>query len=253
MGFKVKLISVIIPFHKEIDLIGRAVESVFRQICFESGIRVEIIIGNDGNISQSDIRAAIPVPRQNCNIIITNNTGVKGPGGARNCAIRASSGDYFAFLDSDDVWLDGKLAAQVNLFESGADFVATGYRFNNSSKVISPPDPQERRIDVFRDLGILTSSVMVRACLLKNNAFRDLRFSQDIDLWYRILRSPNVEYRSLSEPYVVYSKGGSSRNKFEQARSLWDVMTLNKIPPTNKIKCIMLYAARGLKNHVFSF
>ena len=82
---------------------------------------------------------------------------------------------------------------------------------------------------MFRDLGILTSSVIVRADLVRSKMFRDLRFSQDIDLWYRILKNSEVTYGSLKEPFVIYCTEGSTKNKFKQALSVWRVMVVNRI------------------------
>ena len=245
-----KLISVIIPFYNELDLIGDAVASVDRQDLSGHDVAVEVIIGNDGDISHRDVRAAISEKVVATRVTIIDNEGEKGPGGARNCAIRASKGDYLAFLDADDFWLDGKLAAQVQLLESGVHFIATAYRMSDSSATIYAPSPKGRRINVFRDLGILTSSVIVRADLVRSKMFRDLRFSQDIDLWYRILKTSEVTYGSLKEPFVIYCTEGSTKNKFKQALSVWRVMVVNQISFIERIICISIYAIRGLKNHI---
>jgi len=44
-----------------------------------------------------------------------------GPAAARNVGIAASSGDFIAFLDADDLWLPGKLRRQLDLFEAQPD------------------------------------------------------------------------------------------------------------------------------------
>ena len=52
-----------------------------------------------------------------------------GPPVARNNGLAAARGDYVAFLDSDDVWLPGKLSAQVEHLEGNPDVgtVFTGW------------------------------------------------------------------------------------------------------------------------------
>lgn len=51
-------------------------------------------------------------------VVVTTNTRSPGLAGARNTGITASQADYVAFLDDDDLWLPGKLAAQIALLEA---------------------------------------------------------------------------------------------------------------------------------------
>lgn len=52
-----------------------------------------------------------------------------GVAGCRNTALAAAAGRYIAFLDSDDLWLPPKLAAQIAFMEAnGAALSYTGFR-----------------------------------------------------------------------------------------------------------------------------
>ncbi|MFC5830525.1 glycosyltransferase family 2 protein [Nonomuraea insulae] len=54
------------------------------------------------------------------------NTRTAGLPGARNTGIAACESDLIAFCDDDDVWLPGKLAAQVRALRGGGEFASCG-------------------------------------------------------------------------------------------------------------------------------
>lgn len=75
---------------------------------------LEIIVVDDGSTDGTqDAVAAIEDPRIR---LIAHETN-RGAAAARNTAIRASRGDFIAFLDSDDTWVAEKLAVQLALME----------------------------------------------------------------------------------------------------------------------------------------
>lgn len=98
------MISVIIPTFNRADLIKRSVDSVINQ----TYSNWELIIVDDR--STDDTRNVIaPYLKSEHNIKYFENRRAKGPAGARNCGIEASSGEYLAFLDSDDEWTPNHL------------------------------------------------------------------------------------------------------------------------------------------------
>jgi len=100
------LVSVVIPVYNRAHLIGRAVSSVLRQ----SYKNFEIVIVDDA--SHDDLAGALAEfsdPRLRCISHPVN----RGAAAARNTGIAAASGEFVAFLDSDDIWFAGKLAHQV--------------------------------------------------------------------------------------------------------------------------------------------
>lgn len=243
------LISVVVPFYREIELIGRAVASVFSQAKkADADISFEILIGNDGKYTSAEIMAGID--RDNNGAVqVIQNVGPRGPGGARNTCLRESNGELIAFLDADDFWMDSKLSLQLPLINQGSTFVASGYLLEGSDASIVPPSSIEKSIDIFRKRGIGTSTVLVHKELCRDKYFRDLRFSQDIDFWYRLAQAPCFKYGAVSAPSVVYSRGGSTRNKFVQLNSFYQVLKLNQIPWSERTSIIAGYAANGLVNH----
>lgn len=245
------LVSVVIPFLNELDLIGNAVESIFRQSNLPEGTEIEVCIGNDGSYEGNEIMAAIS-SRYRRHIFIDANKDDRGPGGARNTGIKRSSGDLIAFLDADDVWLPEKLSLQLGAIQKGATFVATGYRFRDRSVQISPPKSVKRPLDVFWRQGIGTSTVLLRRTLMGESLFGGIRFAQDIDFWYRMAQKSDFKYERLAVPLVLYSTGGSTRNKLDQAKCYWKVMRCNRVGLQYRVPVLMRYAVRGVINHYLS-
>lgn len=122
-----KKVSVIIPTYNRATFIPNAVKSIVDQ----NYDNLEIIIVDDG--STDDTQAVVNALRyKNTNINYYQNTRSKGPSGARNTGILMSSGDYLAFLDSDDVWLSDHLSNGLRILNEHPDIDAV---FGNYSIV----------------------------------------------------------------------------------------------------------------------
>ena len=103
-------VSVIMPSYNTATLIAASLDSVFQQT-FQN---FEVIVVNDGSPDAPQLEKALSPYLDRIVYISQEN---KRAAGARNTAIRKSRGEFLAFLDSDDVWLPGHLAAQVKLLE----------------------------------------------------------------------------------------------------------------------------------------
>ncbi len=154
------LLSVVIPTWNRAGLVCKAVASALAQ----APDTVEVIVVDDGS---SDNTAGLLGQRFGSRITLLRHTHRAGVGAARNTGVRRANGELLAFLDSDDLWLPGKLAAELNVFE----------RFPNADAVISdnlnflngrPRDPGSR----FKLNGLLAATR------------RQVRWNSDCDwLW----------------------------------------------------------------------
>ncbi len=101
-----KTVSVIIPVYNRTFSVRDAIESVLIQSVKPS----EIIVIDDG--SSFDMALYLKSYMQHIHLIKLNEN--KGVSFARNTGIKAASGEYIAFLDSDDLFLPKKLEYQIN-------------------------------------------------------------------------------------------------------------------------------------------
>lgn len=239
-------LTVIIPFHKERTLLSRAIESVL--VNSHAVDELELLVCNDGPLNESEIRALLGTSANNATTVLVNRH-PKGPGGARNTGLDASTGDYIAFLDADDFWLPGKLSAQLAAIHAGATFVATAYRLDSTDTEVHPPTSIDRAVDVFLRRGIGTSTVMITRTLLSDQRFKDLRFAQDIDFWYALAGNINFRYTPLSVCFVEYSTGGSTSNKWIQLQYLYKVLEINNITLLLRLRILASYVISGILNH----
>ncbi|HEX3009531.1 MAG TPA: glycosyltransferase, partial [Bacteroidales bacterium] len=102
-------VSIILPTYNRPDVLPRALQSVFSQDYSDFEL---IVIDNGSTAETQDILDQFADSRMRC-IRFEKNRGV---GGARNEGVRQARGNLVAFIDSDDLWLSGKLTYQVALF-----------------------------------------------------------------------------------------------------------------------------------------
>ena len=99
------LVSILIPCYNAAPWLAATLESALAQ----TWRNTEIIIVDDGSTDSSrDI--AQPFTARGVQLIAQPNAGASA---ARNRALRAARGDYFQFLDADDLLSPNKLAAQL--------------------------------------------------------------------------------------------------------------------------------------------
>lgn len=98
------MISIVMPVYNRSNKVGKAIESVIKQ----SYEKWELIVVDD--YSTDDLfEVAQKYARKDQRIKVLKNSKMKGVSGARNCGMENASGEYIAFLDSDDQYLPNHL------------------------------------------------------------------------------------------------------------------------------------------------
>jgi len=111
--------SVILPTHNRAKTLPRAVASVLAQ---KTVADFELIIVDDASTDETPAwLKTLNDPR----VRIARAERNQGPGAARNTGIAMARAPVIAFLDSDDVYLPGRLAVPLAVFEREPDVICT--------------------------------------------------------------------------------------------------------------------------------
>jgi len=203
---KKPLVSVIIPTFNRASMVVEAVDSVLAQ----SYQPLEIIVVDDGSTDDTEARLAgygerIKVIRCSLN---------RGVSAARNCGIRRSCASYVALLDSDDLWLPGKVERQMDFFlkQPEARICQTEEIWIRRGKRVNPRRKHRKYSGYIfphcLPLCIVSpSAVMIKQELLSQVGLFDeqLPACEDYDLWLRI--AAHFPIFLLEEPLII-KRGG---------------------------------------------
>ena len=197
-------VSVVIPTYNRRSTVGRSVESVLAQTCRPQ----EIIVVDDGS---SDGTAAMLLQAYGRSIhFIEQANG--GAAAARNTGVMNATGALVAFLDSDDVWDPGKLAAQLQaLADAPAVLNYTNYRLGEGGvdkfrmvdlRLPTPNARFERPLELLTRWGgagvHLSGTLCVRQAVLDAGLFdTSLRVAEDTKLFYALARRGAFSVLSL--------------------------------------------------------
>lgn len=198
-------VSVVIPAYDAGAFIGECIASVQAQ---RGETPLDIVVVDDGS---TDDTAAVVQRLRGVRLVSQVN---RGPAAARNAGIAVARGSLVAFLDADDVWPEGSLAARLRVLQQHpqAAFVfgdcrqfddrslrprtlfdegGWGRRAWGDSGLV--PEVYSRLID---DNFVTTGTVIVRRHVLEavGGFAEDLRLVEDLDLWLRIARHHPVAW-----------------------------------------------------------
>ncbi len=203
------LISVVIPTYNRANLIGRAIESVSKQ----TYKNLEIIVVDDASSDNTaEVIKAIDEPR--IKYVVHEKNG--GSDKARNTGVEAASGDYVAFLDSDDVWLPNKIELQVAAIKNASApektvvFTQIKNDKGNGNEVIIQPNRGKKETETLADYLFIykaliqTSTVMLSRQMALATPFRPgLSPHEDLDVFLR-LEAAGAKYIMIDRPLSIW-------------------------------------------------
>lgn len=205
------LVSIVIPVYNVRKYIGETLGSVLSQ----TYSNIEIVVVDDGSTDgSSEVIEEFCRTTHRIQYIHQPNSGVSE---ARNAGIRASKGQYIAFLDGDDLWLPSKLEKQIaRIKETGMDACYCGYTeyFGDDTGKSFPSKYPEGLIlyDILLEkTSAWTSTWVIRKDLLPAHdlAFtKGCSWAEDMEFFARLMFFARV--CAVSESLALYRKRENS-------------------------------------------
>ena len=193
--------SVVIPTFNRLESTEKAILSVLDQT-FPAE---EVIVIDDGSTDNTSKILSAKYP--NLNWIFQENHGVSH---ARNKGVENASGNWIAFLDSDDTWAPNKLKEQVDFLRTRSELALchTDENWIRNQNPVKPPTYLDKSdVDIFcksliRCIICPSSVVMQKSVFIELGKFReDLAVCEDYDLWLRTIIGHKIGY--LAEKLVT--------------------------------------------------
>lgn len=201
-----KLVSVVIPTYNREATIEMSINSILNQ----TYKNIEIIVVDDN--SKDNTCLIVEKLKEKYDFIkYIKHENNKGGSAARNTGARFASGEFLAFLDSDDEWIDTKLEKCMNVFENNGD-ISMVY----SDMILYNVKTGKEKINVSEEWedkykGILCKNIIGSTSLIviKKNAFdkvkgfkEGLPSCQDWDFYINVAKEFKI--KKVNEPLLKY-------------------------------------------------
>lgn len=206
-------VTVVIPTRNRPDLVLRAITSALAQTMAD--LEVVVVIDGPDPATKTAVDA-LAEPRVR---VVERETSGGAPA-ARNLGVQLATAPWVGFLDDDDEWLPGKLAAQLAVaaaapFESPIVGTRLTLRTPRADLTLPRRLPEEgeptseyltRRRGLFHGDGFIqTSTILAPTDLLRKVPFTvGLRRFQELDWTLRALQEPGVGLVYAAEPLVIW-------------------------------------------------
>ncbi|APW97146.1 glycosyl transferase family 2 [Halobiforma lacisalsi AJ5] len=110
-------VSVVIPTYNRAETLPRAIDSALEQTIDDD---LEVIVVDDGSTDGTE-SVLSAYEEKGVGVVPVAHSTNRGANVARNTGIEHASGEYVAFLDSDDTWHPEKLEHQLEALEGRSD------------------------------------------------------------------------------------------------------------------------------------
>lgn len=230
--------SIVMPCYNGEKTLPATLDSV----CAQTFKDFEVVIVNDGSTDSSPQIIESYAGRLPLKIVTQKNSGL---GAARNAGISHSSGEFVAFLDADDLWLDAKLQRVFELISKLNGEVDVICHYENMQREgvslrVLKHGPYTNYLDLLLKGNTLSpSATCVRRSMLNGVGLFSLdakgHGAEDWDLWLKLAKN-NARIRYIQEVLGIYVLYGSN---------------MSELPDFHK-KCRYVFESHVAKLHPFA-
>jgi len=245
-------VSVITPAFNASSSLTDTINSVLEQ----SFSDWEMIIVDDCS-KDNTYKIACEFAEKDSRIKVIKHNKNSGVAVARNTALDTASGDYIAFLDSDDMWDSKKLEKQLIFMETGQYALTyTAYQkfqTNNGlrGKIIKVPKKMTANA-IYGNTAIACLTVIVNRKMVGEFHMPLIEHTEDNCTWQSILSKGYIAH-GLNENLALYRVGNSSltKNKTKASKQQWQTYRqYYKFSVIRSAFYFTCYAFNAIKKHV---
>lgn len=188
-----KLVSIIVCVYNGERYIEQCIESIYAQ----TYKNIEVIVINDGSTDRTE---QILCKYKGIKYYYQSNMGI---GSARSRGLKYCTGEYIAWLDADDIYLENKIEEQVKCLEStGADIVyGNVYLIDKDNKILKEIKNEYGILSrqnllaymLFRNIIPCFPEVMYRrSCFEGINYTKGMRCDEDYEMFIKLLQKCRI-------------------------------------------------------------
>ena len=205
-------ISVIMPVYNAQKTLKTAINSVISQSFGD----FELIVIDDCS-KDASLEILKELAKNDQRIVVLENEKNIGVAKTRNHGISKASGEWIAFLDSDDMWREDKLEKQLSLLErnEGAiiSYTASAFMDNdgNPFDYVMEAEVKTNYNTLLKKNLLSCSSVMIKTEIMQKIEMPNDKMHEDYYVWLSVLKKTDYAY-GLNEPLLIYRLSSNSKS-----------------------------------------
>lgn len=217
-------VSVIVPIYNVEKYLEKCINSLLSQTLED----IQIILVNDGSKDNSG-NIAKECEKNNKNRIIYVEKENGGLSDARNYGLKYATGDFIAFLDSDDYIEKNAYEEMYNkAIEENADYVECDFIWEFPNKIrVDKQYPYKNKKEMLSFVRVVAWNKLIKRQLITDNNLefpKGLRY-EDVEFTYKLIPFIN-KFAYVDKPFIHYvqREGSIANDQNERTAEIFTVL-----------------------------